>query len=221
MSDATREWIGLLRGLCIQHDIYAPAFPDMNLEELEHAATASRRFSSHLRSEFFQGGLVGPSSVRYLDPPPTGEEFEHIRLLPDGRFLLTSHKTTIKLLWDLGNHVSSLTHHAIASFEIPGAATIKSLRTRASHSSSEALVIISITDSEQFSRAYSQRLPTGVYPTVHPACACPRSPAIRRRRPRYSWYHQQACRYRKGIYYRAVGLYRRRLGQLATRPNRI
>ncbi|KAJ7308668.1 hypothetical protein DFH08DRAFT_1088372 [Mycena albidolilacea] len=152
MSDATRErsvWIGLLRDLCIQHDIYTPSFslPEMSLEELEHAATAPRRFSSHLRSEFAQGGLVGPSSVRCLDPLPTGEEFEHMRLLPGGRFLLTSHKTRINL-WDLGNHVSGPTHHAIASFEIPGAAAIKSLRTRASRSSSEALVIISTTDAE-------------------------------------------------------------------------
>jgi WD40 repeat protein len=147
MSDVTRErsvWIELLRRVCVQHDIYTPSFPlpEMSLDELEHAATACRRFSSRLRKDFLHHQIVWPHSIRSLEPPQKGEEFENLCFLPGGRFLVTSHRTTIKL-WDLGNHATSPIKDPIASVEIGGATAIKSLRTRKSISSFDALIVVS------------------------------------------------------------------------------
>jgi hypothetical protein len=120
-------WIELLCRVCVQHDIYTPSFPlpEMSLDELEHAATACRRFSSRLRKDFLHHQIVWPHSIRSLEPPQKGEEFENLRFLPGGRFLVTSHRTTIKL-WDLGNQTSPI-KDPIASVEIGGATAIKSL----------------------------------------------------------------------------------------------
>ncbi|KAF7345321.1 F-box domain-containing protein [Mycena sanguinolenta] len=152
MSSVARErgvWIEALRYLCIQYDIYPSSFrfPEMSLDELEHAATAWRRFSAHLRSEFSLHRQVWPHSIQNLEPRDMGEEFENMRFIPGGRFLVTTDKTTLKL-WDLGNLTNFSTGDAIASLEIAGATGVKSLRTRASHSSPDALVIVSTTGSD-------------------------------------------------------------------------
>ncbi|KAJ6489942.1 hypothetical protein C8R45DRAFT_200454 [Mycena sanguinolenta] len=152
ISSVARErsvWIEALRYLCAQCDIYPPSFqfPEMSLDELEHAATTWRRFSAHIRNEFASHCQVWPHSVRNLEPRDVGEEFENMRFIPGGRFLATTDETTLKL-WDLGNLTNSPTGDAIASFEIAGATAVKSLRTRASHSSSDALVIVSTSGSD-------------------------------------------------------------------------
>ncbi|KAJ6514203.1 hypothetical protein C8R47DRAFT_1001492, partial [Mycena vitilis] len=140
-------WIDSLRRACIQHDIYTPSFPltEMSLDELEHAATACGRFSSRLRHNFFEDCTVWPHYVQYLEP--AGHEFENLRLIPGGRFLLTSHKRTIQL-WDLGNHLCSPKSLPITSLELAGVNTIESMRTRASSSNSDALVIVSAISSD-------------------------------------------------------------------------
>ncbi|KAF8205274.1 hypothetical protein K438DRAFT_1964356 [Mycena galopus ATCC 62051] len=152
MLNVTRErsvWIEALRRLCIQYDIYMPSFQwqRMSLDELEYAATASCRFSLHLRAEFARHRLVLPHSIRHLDPRHIGEEFENMRFIPGGRFLLTTNGTTIKL-WDLGKHANCPTQHAIASVDVGGTTSITTLRTRAFHSSSEVLIILSTTGSD-------------------------------------------------------------------------
>ncbi|KAJ7645087.1 hypothetical protein DFH06DRAFT_954683, partial [Mycena polygramma] len=149
-SQVTRErsvWIDSLRRACIKHDIYTPSFPlaEMSLDELEHAATACGRFSSRLRHKFFEDCTVWPHHIRSLEP--AGQEFENLRLIPGGRFLLTSHERTIQL-WDLGNHLRSPTSLPIASLELAGVNTIESMRTRASSSNSDALVIVSAISSD-------------------------------------------------------------------------
>ncbi|KAJ6562627.1 hypothetical protein B0H19DRAFT_1145176 [Mycena capillaripes] len=121
--------------------------------ERSHAATACRRFSSRLRKEFSENRTVWPHSIRSLEPPHMGQEFEHMRFLPGGRFLLTTDKTTLQL-WDLGGHDTPPTRDPIASLEIEGVTDIESLRTRGSHSSSDALVIVSTTESDSFFRIH-------------------------------------------------------------------
>ncbi|KAJ7701213.1 hypothetical protein B0H17DRAFT_924738 [Mycena rosella] len=142
IADVTRErsvWIGALRRVSTQYDIYGPSFPltEMSIEDLEHAATASRRFTSRIRGEFLQHRPVPPLSIQYLEPASFGEDFDHLRLVPGGRFLLTMFRCTLRL-WDLGKQ-----GNLIASLVIEGASAIQSMRTRASNSSSDALVFVS------------------------------------------------------------------------------
>ncbi|KAJ6586337.1 hypothetical protein DFH09DRAFT_1143153 [Mycena vulgaris] len=152
VSDATHErsvWIDALRRVCVQHDIYVPSFPltEMSTSELEHAATACRRFTSHLRHEFQKRRIVWPRSIRYIEPVSLGEDFEHLRMFPGGRFLLTVWGCTLRL-WDLGHHQNASSMKLIASFPIVDISEIQTVRTRASNSSSDALVFVSATGSD-------------------------------------------------------------------------
>ncbi|KAJ7136657.1 hypothetical protein C8R44DRAFT_767599 [Mycena epipterygia] len=153
ISHITRErsvWIDALRRVSIQHDVYAPSFTltEMSINELEYAATACRRFSSHLRNEFLQHRTVWPLYTQYLEPTAgRREDFDHLRFLPGGRFLLTSCGCTLQL-WDLGNRSNRINTTPIASLEIDGVAKIRSVRTRACDSGPEVLVFVSSTGFE-------------------------------------------------------------------------
>ncbi|KAJ7785343.1 hypothetical protein DFH07DRAFT_7761 [Mycena maculata] len=144
-------WIDALRRVCTQHDIYTPSFPstEMTLDELERVATACRRFSSSLRHEFVSRQIVWPASIRYLhlsDSTHPEEHFRHVRLVPGGRFLLTSSGCTIRL-WDIERSQENPNMLPIASFTIDdGVSDIQSIRVRASKSSAEVLVIVSSTE---------------------------------------------------------------------------
>lgn len=140
-------WIDALRRLSIQHDIYAPSFPltEMALAELEHAATTCRRFSARLRSEFLQHHAMRPASIQYINPTQPGEEFDHLRILSGGRFLLTTLGRTLRL-WDLGKLPNNTEFHPIGSIELDGVTKIQTVRTRACKSSSEVLVIVTTTE---------------------------------------------------------------------------
>ncbi|KAJ7193547.1 hypothetical protein GGX14DRAFT_588511, partial [Mycena pura] len=137
-------WIGSLRQACVLHDVYHPSFPmeAMSLNELEHAATAYRRFSRRLRHEFSQRSSVAPHSLRLLEPSGPGEEFDNLRLVPGGRFLLSSNRSMLRL-WDVGTGLAAPVNNPIASRNIDDDAAILSIRTRACASSSDALVFVS------------------------------------------------------------------------------
>ncbi|KAF7350112.1 F-box domain-containing protein [Mycena venus] len=152
LANTTRErsmWIDALRCACTAHDVYCPSFPltGMSIHELEHAATACRRFISRLRTNFFQGRIVSPVSIRYLEPAVSGEEFEHLRMIPGGRYLLTVYRNTVRL-WDLGIGSNAPSMNPIASHTIEDATQIHGVLTRASKSSSGVLVFVPTTGSD-------------------------------------------------------------------------
>ncbi|KAJ7484146.1 hypothetical protein FB451DRAFT_79421 [Mycena latifolia] len=146
LADATRErsvWIEALRRVCVHHDVYVHSFPltEMSVDELEHSATSYRRLTARLRSEFLKRQVVSPLSIRYLEPASLGEDFDHLRFIPGGRFLLTMCGFTLRL-WDLGHPAKATSLNLIASLAIDGATEILSVRTRARNSSSDVLVFV-------------------------------------------------------------------------------
>ncbi|KAJ7785349.1 hypothetical protein DFH07DRAFT_7929 [Mycena maculata] len=160
IAHITRErsvWIDALRRLSLKHGIYTPSFPltAMTLDELEHAATACRRFSARLRHKFIQpnDSLLSPIASQFIEATRPGEDFDHLRFLPGGRFLVTTFGCTLRL-WDLGTTPTNAKLNPIASFELEGVTDIQSVRTRASNSSSEALLIVSTTESQSVFRVY-------------------------------------------------------------------
>ncbi|KAJ7289281.1 hypothetical protein C8J57DRAFT_428993 [Mycena rebaudengoi] len=137
-------WIDAARRICIRHEIYLASFlfTDMALNELEHIAMAPRRFASRLRREFSDPECprVAPHHSRTLasiDDPT--EELENMRLIPGGRFLVTTSRCKVRL-WDLGIGPIPLDRAApITSKSMEG--VIQNIRLRASPTSSEVLVI--------------------------------------------------------------------------------
>jgi hypothetical protein len=147
LANISRErsvWIHALRHVCTEHDIYAPSFSpaEMSVHELEHAATASRRFISHLWTNFLLGHTVTPLSIRYLEPPVLGEAFEHPRLIPGGRYLITVFRCTL-YLWDLANE----SNIPSTSFTIDGVTKIHSIWTR--NRTSDVLVFVPTAGSDR------------------------------------------------------------------------
>ncbi|KAJ7250397.1 hypothetical protein C8J57DRAFT_683703 [Mycena rebaudengoi] len=152
LSEVTNQrvvWIDALRRVCLQHEVYLPSFPltEMALEDLEHAATTTTRFTARLRREFAQDVKVVPFSKRRITSlDDTGEEWENMRFIPGGRFLITTSRCTLKL-WDLGLHQkcppkTQLNAYPIASLQVPGISAIHGVRTRASKFTPEVLVIV-------------------------------------------------------------------------------
>ncbi|KAJ7152178.1 hypothetical protein C8R43DRAFT_479210 [Mycena crocata] len=161
-------WIDTLRRVCIQHDVYGPSFPltEMSLAQLEHAATAGRRFRSRLRHDFSQQWVVWPHSVRFLQSSFVGDDFENLRLLSGGRFLLTTRGCVLQM-WDLGLHLpaDAFKTDPIASLPIEGITAINSARARASHLGPEVLVFVGSTE-------YTKLFHVHVF-SIHPAAANP------------------------------------------------
>ncbi|KAJ7289301.1 hypothetical protein C8J57DRAFT_1114948 [Mycena rebaudengoi] len=137
-------WIDAARQVCIRHEICLASFPfaEMGLSELEHIAIAPKRFATRLRREFSvtDSPKVAPHRTRTLtsvDGP--AEQFENVRLIPGGRFLVTTSRCNVRL-WDLGIGPISLDRAVpIASKTMEG--VIQSTRLRASPAGSEVLVI--------------------------------------------------------------------------------
>ncbi|KAF7354241.1 F-box domain-containing protein [Mycena venus] len=149
LADTTRErsvWIDALRRFCADNDVYAPSFSleEMSTHELEHAATGCRRFTSRLRTNFLRRNSVSPLSIRYSAHE---EEFDRLRLIPGGRFVVTVSRCTL-WLWDLGSSPKTSGVKLVTSCVISGVTMIHGLRIRASKYTSDALVFVSTTGSE-------------------------------------------------------------------------
>ncbi|KAJ7839496.1 hypothetical protein B0H13DRAFT_1532438, partial [Mycena leptocephala] len=143
VADITRErsvWIHALRRVCTEHDVYAPSFSpaEMTIHQLEHTATASRRFISHLWTNFRLGHTVAPLSIRYLEPLALGEGFQHPRLIPGGRYLIAVFHCTLHL-WDLANE----SNIPSTSFTIDGVTEIHGIVTR--NCTPDVLVFVATT----------------------------------------------------------------------------
>ncbi|KAK7044381.1 F-box domain-containing protein [Favolaschia claudopus] len=144
-------WIKLLQQLCSEHDIYAASFPlaDLSLDELENITTAGRRFTLRIRRNSVLDQIICPLYIHTIQSSNVDEEFENMRFLPGGRFLLTTNERVLKL-WDLGFCAHPPSQDALAFIEIPDATAIVGLRTRASHTNPGALIIVSSTTSCEF-----------------------------------------------------------------------
>ncbi|KDQ50218.1 hypothetical protein JAAARDRAFT_106977, partial [Jaapia argillacea MUCL 33604] len=80
----------------------------MTLVELQHVATSACRFMSHIRRSLSAGHKLMPPiatrllnlDVPWLDPSDIGRDM--LRLVPGGRFLITTKAKSVVELWDLG-----------------------------------------------------------------------------------------------------------------------
>ncbi|KAJ3534715.1 hypothetical protein NMY22_g6797 [Coprinellus aureogranulatus] len=96
--------------MCEAHDVFKPTFPLDNMSnlELEHAATAPKRFLNLIK-HLEPGSAPLPFSSREIflrqNPLLQGQgahDLRRIYLLPGGRFLLVSTKDLSLVLYDLG-----------------------------------------------------------------------------------------------------------------------
>nr|GAT54696.1 predicted protein [Mycena chlorophos] len=176
----TRErsvWVNALRSASREHDVYGPAFSlaGMSNAELEGAATACARFSRRLRRAFAATDLpprpVAPYSVRTIVSPSGGEEFENLRFVPGGRFILSSHQHILRV-WDAGTFKRTSTSTLLASYEFPSGGYLRSVRTRASpFSEEEALVLATSVVKERYFHIHMIRMkPTATGIELVPLC---------------------------------------------------
>ncbi|KAF7325705.1 F-box domain-containing protein [Mycena kentingensis (nom. inval.)] len=172
LSDERIVWIDVLRSACKRQNVYAPSFPyeTMDARELQARATAGRGFNYRIRrhaeiSETSQpdpdelelgseatrlrtadASPLAPNAIRYILPSATEptEEFENLRFIPGGRFILTSHRAFVRV-WDAGIGTAPSVDGPVISYQLPGpeAAEITSIRIRASPADDDnALVIV-------------------------------------------------------------------------------
>ncbi|KAJ7064772.1 hypothetical protein C8F01DRAFT_1354363 [Mycena amicta] len=167
-------WIDVLRSACRQHNVYEPSFPlmRMTIDELEHVATVCTRFNRRLRHTFAQtSSSVAPQSIRLVKPLDPKEEFEHLRFVPGGRFILSGHGCFLRI-WDAGTPAGVPVSGPIASYELAEVTHITSVRTRASPvSKEEALVFVTSVLGQSTFRIHVLRIqPTACPPKVEPVC---------------------------------------------------
>ncbi|KAJ7289282.1 hypothetical protein C8J57DRAFT_428983 [Mycena rebaudengoi] len=147
LSEAARQrivWIDAARRICIRHELCLASFPfaEMGLRELEHIAMAPGRFASRLRRGFSDPECPGVAphhsrTLTSIDGPT--DELLDVRLIPGGRFLVTTSRCNVRL-WDLGIGPISL-DRAVPTASKTMEGVIRSTRLRASPAGSEVLVI--------------------------------------------------------------------------------
>ncbi|KAJ3507921.1 hypothetical protein NMY22_g16785 [Coprinellus aureogranulatus] len=104
-------WLRALLRVCMMHDISAASFPidEMSNSELEHAATAPKRFLNLIKRPGPETTLLPFSSRDIILRQSPSLEGTHkpgrIFLLPGGRYLLVSTVNWTLTLWDLGYNV--------------------------------------------------------------------------------------------------------------------
>lgn len=105
--DATRSrtvWMNAVRNVSVAQGAFLPSFPlqEMSLDDLEHAALSPRR----LWALIGKADVMKPFLIRVFTPRTSrGAEpvsIDGARLVPGGRFLLTSTNNGGLSLWDIG-----------------------------------------------------------------------------------------------------------------------
>ncbi|KAJ7108610.1 hypothetical protein C8R44DRAFT_803195 [Mycena epipterygia] len=113
MASATRHrtvWLGALRRVCAAHDVSILTYPieKMTLAALEHAATSPARFLAQMSKNRATDDQVPAFSTRLFQPrlpkssPGDLGEVRLIRLIPGGRYLVTSSSGARISVWDIG-----------------------------------------------------------------------------------------------------------------------
>ncbi|KAJ7739975.1 hypothetical protein DFH07DRAFT_839507 [Mycena maculata] len=115
MAAATRHrtvWISALRRVCALHEVPMCTYPveNMSLAEFEHAATSPARFLAQIFKNRATDDLIPAFSTRLFKPrlprfspgPAPLGEVSLIRLIPGGRYLVTSSDANRICVWDLG-----------------------------------------------------------------------------------------------------------------------
>jgi hypothetical protein len=94
-----------VRNVSIAQGAFLPSFPleQMSLDDLEHAALSPRR----LRARFQKADRTTPFLTRLFTPHLQGADLGPnsiftVKLVPGGRFLLTSNRKGELHLWDIG-----------------------------------------------------------------------------------------------------------------------
>ncbi|KAJ7016004.1 hypothetical protein C8F04DRAFT_626851 [Mycena alexandri] len=106
-------WMDALRRVCAGHEVSVLTYPieKMSLRDLEHAATSPARFIAQISKDWSSradGGLVPAFSTRLLQPrlpkltPGHLGELLLMRLVPGGRYLVTTSDIGRMSIWDLG-----------------------------------------------------------------------------------------------------------------------
>ncbi|KAF7316460.1 F-box domain-containing protein [Mycena indigotica] len=171
-------WINALRSYCKQHNVYGSSFPvaEMSNGELKSAATGCTRFNAHMRRVFAlspaDNSEIAPLATRVLQNPlEPREEFDNLRFVPGGRFVLSSHQNLVRV-WDAGTQGGTPVVGPIASYEIPAITRIRSVRTRASPVAQDEILVVvtSVLDHFAFRLHVFRFRPTACPPKLEPFC---------------------------------------------------
>ncbi|KAJ7689473.1 hypothetical protein B0H17DRAFT_1066715 [Mycena rosella] len=106
-------WMDALRRVCAAHEVSILTYPmeNMSLADLEHAATSPARFIAQISKDRAADDLIPAFSTRLFEPrlPKSSSPTEPLlgnvsmmRLIPGGRYLVTSSDTAHVCVWDLG-----------------------------------------------------------------------------------------------------------------------
>ncbi|KAJ7440153.1 hypothetical protein FB451DRAFT_1415324 [Mycena latifolia] len=105
-------WMDALRRVCAAYEVSIWTYPieNMSLADLEHAATSPARFIAQLTKPRTTNDLIPAFLTRIFHPrlrkaspaDPVLGQISLMRLIPGGRYLVTSTDTARIYLWDLG-----------------------------------------------------------------------------------------------------------------------
>ncbi|KAF7363043.1 F-box domain-containing protein [Mycena venus] len=163
-SDLPVDILMVIMGFMAPHDILAL-----------RKVSKSLAFATCERSVWIERQTVSLVSIRYLDPAAWEEEFEHLRMMPGGRYVVTAAHCNLRL-WDLGNYSKAPRMKLITSVTMHGVAEIHGLRIRLSQSTSDALVFVPTTGFDDISPAHLQCLspaPAAQFCLVAPVLSLP------------------------------------------------
>ncbi|KAK7044780.1 F-box domain-containing protein [Favolaschia claudopus] len=119
MASATAHrtvWFDALRRVCVAQEVSILTFPmeNMSLRDLEHAATSPARFIAHLSKQRETEEIIPALSTRIFQPrlprPLTGisGDISRMRLIPGGRYLVTTSNLARMSVWDLGHRPAAI-----------------------------------------------------------------------------------------------------------------
>ncbi|KAJ7167449.1 hypothetical protein C8R43DRAFT_175816 [Mycena crocata] len=127
MASATRHrtvWMNALRRVCAAHEVSMLTYPleKMTLADLEHAATSPGRFIAQISKDRATDDLIPAFSTRLFEPPSDFGEVCQMRIIPGGRYLVTSSSTARLCVWDLGYGPAAVINPCpLASIGLPSA----------------------------------------------------------------------------------------------------
>ncbi|CAK5262282.1 unnamed protein product [Mycena citricolor] len=168
LSNQLSLWTECLRNLD-GHGFYPHSSESPSLSELERTATAgqrfTRRFQRHISHDHF--GPFPALKRLYIEPADPEEELEHLRMVPGGRFLLTTHDCIVRL-WDLTKPSSG----PVSSLEIEPASFLISVWVRLSPPPNhDPLVIVASQEADLFHIHILTIKPEGQLVVEHPILA--------------------------------------------------